>query len=297
MPQDNEPQSTTSPRYAPVPPTDVSSEKPTIDFPKIIIGLLLILALLLIGAAYYIFYQLQPTISQTKPNTPTIDRIVNSGTIVIGIDATFPPMEFEDSEGGFVGYDIDLGNRIGEELGVTAEFVNIPWDDLFQALLDGDVDLVLSSVTITDERKKLYYFSEPYTNAGQVIITQEDNTTITATEDLRGKKIGVQTETTNQQQALLYTDPELVIAFDDFIEATQALVNGEVDAIFSDLTGAKGIVDAQPTLKIASDPFTSEYYGVVFRKGESDLVVKVNEIIDSLRQKGVLVLLKQKWLE
>ena len=139
--------------------------------------------------------------------------------------------------------------------------------------------------------------SESYLNAGQVIITRKDEASVKFTTDLAGKKITVQKETTNEEQALLYTQKELVLTYEDFIDATKALLSGEADAIFSDLTNAKGIIDENPTLKIVSDPFTSDFYGIVFRKGEGELVTKINNILDSLRQRGVSVYLKQKWLE
>ncbi len=249
------------------------------------------------GVVYYSMKLYENTPVMPTIPTPHVDNIKTRGTIRIGTDATYPPMEFKDSNNTLVGYDIDLGKRIAQELGVTAEFVEYSWDDVFQALLDNHIDVIISSVSITDERMVLYNFSEPYINAGQVIITNKGNTTITSTEDLYGKNIGVQDETTNEEQALLYTPDERVIRYDDFIKATQALVNGEVDAIFSDLTNAKSIIDENPTLTIASEPFTSEYYGIVMRKGEDDLVEEIDDILDTLKQKGVLALLKQKWLE
>lgn len=249
------------------------------------------------GVVYYSMKLYENTPTTPTITTPHVDTIKTRGTLRIGTDATYPPMEFKDSTNALVGYDIDLGKRIAQELGVTAEFVEYSWDDVFQALLDNNIDVIISSVSITDERMVLYNFSEPYINAGQVIITNKGNTTITSTEDLYGKNIGVQDETTNEEQALLYTPEEHVIRYDDFIKATQALVNGEVDAIFSDLTNAKSIIDENPTLTIASEPFTSEYYGIVMRKGEDDLVEEIDDILDTLKQKGVLALLKQKWLE
>ncbi|HLD11825.1 MAG TPA: transporter substrate-binding domain-containing protein, partial [Patescibacteria group bacterium] len=95
----------------------------------------------------------------------------------------------------------------------------------------------------------------------------------------------------------VYTDTDLVLLYENFDDATDALLTGKADAIFTDLTNAKGTVDEHKDLKIASDPFTSEFYGVVFRKGETDLVQRVNEVLNLLRQRGVEVFLKQKWLE
>jgi len=287
-------------------PVQKTSRALSLSHPAIFFSLFLLLVVL--GTVGYIFLSPQgrePT--EEKESHPHVDRILASGKIVIGTDATYAPMEFtDDTTGELKGYDIDLGNKIAEELGVDAEFKNIPWSELgmdppitstTSALLRNEVDVVISSVTITDERKQTYDFSQPYINAGQVIVTKKDNSSISSTADLKGKKIAVQKGTTNEEQALIYTDSDLVLLYENFNDATEALLTGKADAIFTDLTNAKGAIDEYKDLKIASDPFTSEFYGVVFRKGETDLVQSVNEVLNLLRQRGVEVFLKQKWLE
>lgn len=265
---------------------------------RILVVVICVLLGLLLGGVYYAFNGFQKRLTtESLPPGPTVQRVIDSGKLVIGADATFPPMEFMDASGKLVGYDVDLGTRIAEELGVEAEFVNISWDNIFDVLLQGEVDVVISSVTITEERELTYDFSDSYINAGQVIITRTEDASIQTTADLAGKKIAVQEGTTNEEQALLYTSEDLVLTYADFIDATEALLSGEADAIFSDLTGAKGIIDANAGLKIASDPFTSDFYGVTFRKDEEDLVAEVNQILTALRQEGFMVFLKQKWLE
>ncbi|MCA9391668.1 basic amino acid ABC transporter substrate-binding protein [candidate division WWE3 bacterium] len=271
-------------------PTAVNNHFPLI--PWSILMIVLVIAVVAIVSL--------PNLLKNNTATPTPMPSSKSGTpttLVIGTDATYPPMESVDEEGTLVGYDIDLGNKLAENLGLTAEFNNIAWDDLFPALLSGDIDVIISGVTINEQRQKLYDFTAAYLNAGQVIITQEQNTTIESVDDLAGKIIAVQGGTTNQTQALKYTSTELVKSFDNFEDATEALVAGQADAIFSDLTNAKGIVEAHSTLKIASAPFTSEYYGIVVRKGESDLVGQLNSALEALRKQGYLVFLQQKWLE
>lgn len=263
--------------------------------PMVWVIILLIFAFLC-GLALAVWY-FQSQLQKVTPGEQTTQvPVTTPSKIVIGTDATFQPMEYTASGGALMGYDIDLGNRIGEELGAEVEFKNIPWDDLFVALNNKQVDMVLSSVTITDERKQTYDFSESYLNAGQVIITRKTNTTITSSEDLQGKRIAVQEGTTNETEALKLTNENLVIKYADFVQATEALINGRADAILSDLPGAKGIITENPTLKIASDPLTNEYYGIVFRKNDPN-VAKINEILNSLRTQGVLTDLKQKWLD
>lgn len=246
---------------------------------------------------YFIINIFNDQVENEETVGANVQKVLDANKLVIGTDATYPPMESEDENGNLIGYDIDLGKRVAESLGVVAEFKNISWDEVFGALVNGEVDIIISGVTITNERKELYDFSSAYINAGMVIITQEANTTISSTDDLSDKKIAVQKETTNQEEALKYTDTENVLEFDDFEAATEALIKGDADAIFSDLTNAKGIIDDNPTLKIASAPFTDDNYGIVIKKGKPDLVEKINEVLDSLRQQGYLLFLQQKWLE
>lgn len=282
-------------------PPPTQTPPPTPPPPKKVISTPVIIMLLIFSfmgglllAAWYFQIQLKMNLN----NNNNSQQIVANGPkkIIVGTDATFQPMEYTNDKGGLVGYDIDLGYRIANDLGAKIEFKNIPWDDLFPALEKKQIDMIISGVTITDERKQKYEFSEPYLNAGQVIITKTDNTTITSPQQMKGKRVGVQEGTTNEQEAAKYTDPTLVVKFPDFEQATKALVDGKVDAILSDLTGAKGIVLANPSLKISSDPFTNEYYGVVFRKSDPN-VKKINDVLTSLRVKGILTDLKQKWLD
>jgi len=260
---------------------------------------IIVLSLLFVGclvvAAWYFQNQLQNTAMENKPTTASTDASTSPKELIIGTDPTLPPMEFMQN-GNFVGYDIDLANLLAKEMGVKVVFKNVVFDNIFNALQQHQIDLIISAVTITPERQKKYDFSEQYLNAGQVIITRKDNTTIKSVKDLQGKRIGVQQGTTNETQALKYTSPTLVIRYPDFVQATKALVNGNVDAIFDDLPSSKGIVAANPTLKIASDPFTDEYYGIVFRKGDSK-VKEVNKALDALRVRGYLTELKNKWLD
>lgn len=277
---------------APTPPPQHKSR-----MPLIILGAIIAILIFFVGGILFIMQSYKPVVTQTKAETPTVDAVKSKGKIVVGTDATFPPMEFKNDQGEYTGYDVDLIRRIAEKLEVQVEFKDILFDNFIDELKAGNVDIVISSVSITDERKKEVLFSDPYLYAGQVIITRKDEKSISTTDDLKGKKIAVQKGTTNEQQAREFTDEENVLLYDDYSQATAALLDGSADAIFSDLTGAKGIIDANPLLRVASEPFTQESYGIVFAQNKDDLAQEVNSIVNSLRQQGVLTFLKQKWLD
>lgn len=288
----------TPPSASSLPPVSTAPppNAPTNKFKKFLP--LIALFILIIGLGFLALWYFQ---SEKTPKsstavasaTPTFDTLPE--TIIVGTDPTYPPMESLENN-VMVGYDIDLANFIGKELGVQIKFKNIVFDDLFSALDKKEINVIISTMTITEERKKKYDFSEPYLQGGQVILTKKDNTTIKSTADLKGKKIAVQRGTTIETEALKYTSDDLVIRYPDFVQATTALVSGTVDAIFVDLPGAKGIITANPSLKIASDPFNEEYYAVVFRK-DDPCIPQINKALASLKVKGILADLKQEWLD
>lgn len=257
----------------------------------------LILVTLFLGGLLFValFFQKQIQKTNILNSEPQPSALVLPKKLVVGTDPTLQPMEYSEN-GKLLGYDIDLANLLSKELNIPIEFKNILFDNIFTALEQKQIDMIISAVTITPQRQQKYDFSQAYLNAGQVILTKKDNTSIKSTSDLKGKKIATQKGTTNETSALKYTADNLVIRYDDFEQATKALVNGTVDALFTDLPSGKGITLANPTLKIASDPFTNEYYGIVFRKGDP-ILEKVNQALDSIRVKGFLTDLKQKWLD
>lgn len=293
MPQSVPPISSQNPNIPPVTPPKQHS----VNRLKWLIILILVFVGFLVVAAWYFQSQLQTQSTQTPQITvkPTsAPSTTMPTTLVIGTDPTFPPMEYIE-KGKIVGFDIDLANLIAKQMGVKVQFKNIVFDNLFDALDAKQINLIIAGVTITPEREQKYDFSMPYINAGEVIITQKSNNLITTTAQLKDKKIGVQKDTTDQQEALKFTPSNDVILYTTFEQATAALVAGQIDSIVTDLPDAQGIVASSPTLKIASDPFTNEYYGIVFRKGDP-MRNRVNAVLKTLQARGYLTELRHKWL-
>ena len=119
----------------------------------------------------------------------TLDAIRQRGKLLIGSDVTYPPFEWKNGD-HFEGFDIDLGNEIGKELGVQTEWQNIAWDGIFTALQTKKFDLIMSDVVITDERKKNNAFSRPYLLSGQSVARRVGDTRIRVVEGLAGQTRG-----------------------------------------------------------------------------------------------------------
>lgn len=259
---------------------------------KINLFFILILLFLLIGGFVYYRFLIRP--SQRKILDPKIREIISRGKILVGTEATYPPMEYLDESGNFVGFDIDLAREIARDLGVGVEFVNIPWAELFDSVIEGKVDMAISAITITPERMEMLSFSDSYFNAGQTIIVKKDSL-IKGLTDLQGKVLGVQEERTSEEEAKKHTDPSLVKSFPNYNLAREALGRGEIEAIIIDYPAGLAMVAKEEDLKIVGTPFTQEFYGVAVQKGQDVLLVKINQTIKKLKQTGALKALEDKW--
>jgi len=255
---------------------------------------LIIVAIGIISVAGYIFFR--PPAEEIIED-PTLREIKTLGKILVGTEATYPPMESIDEAGNFVGMDIDIAQEIAFDLGVEAEFRNIVWDEIFNTLLNGEVDMLISAITITPERAEKMAFSDPYFNAGQIIVTTLDKINeIKGTQNLAGKKLGVQIETTSLIEAQKYTDLELVIPFENNDLAKDELLKGAIDAIIIDYPAAVGMVFGEETLRIVGEPFTQEFYGIAVRKEEKVLLGEINKTIRRLKRENIIEEMEKKWL-
>ena len=255
---------------------------------------LIIVVIGIISVAEYIFFR--PSVEEIIED-PMLKEIKILGQILVGTDATYPPMESIGEAGNFVGMDIDIAREIAFDLGVEAEFRNIVWDEIFDTLLNGEVDMLISAITITSERAERMAFSDPYFNAGQVIITTLDKVNeIKGIQDLAGKKLGVQIETTSEVEAQKYTDPDLVIPFENYDLAKDELLKGAIDAIIIDYPAAAGMVFGQETFRIVGEPFTQEFYGIAVRKEEKVLLGEINKTIRRLKRENIIEEMEKKWL-
>lgn len=206
----------------------------------------------------------------------------------VATDATFPPFESVDvATGEYIGFDMDLVRAIDEYLAdVKIEIVNVAWDGLIPGLLNGNYDIIAAAMTITPERAMAVDFTDPYFEASQVIVVTADNNKIQGPDDLKDKYVTVQIGTTGD----LYVSDFGVKRIGRFNTAPEALLevqNGTADALVVDEAVAKEFVAANPgSIKIVGVPFTDEAYGMAVKKGNKQLLSKLNEAIAALKANG-----------
>lgn len=220
--------------------------------------------------------------------------------IVFASDATFPPMEFVDSSKQIEGFDIDMIKAAAQAAGFEAVIKNTAWDGIFAGLSAGDYDAVLSSVTITDERKRVMDFSAPYVNAGQVIIAPKTAKGISKPSDLAGKKVGVQIGTTGDL-AVAKIAKAAKKTYDEIGLAVEDLSIGRLDAVVVDSPIAANYVlqneKYKAKLEIVGTPFTAEYYGIAVKKGDKSALDLINKGLAAIEKDGTMAKLKAKWLK
>ena len=217
--------------------------------------------------------------------------------ILVATDATWPPFEYvNDQTKEIEGFDIDVMNAIAERENLDIEFVNVGWDPLLAGMAQGTYDAAISSITITEDRKKEMLFSDSYFAAGQIITVQKSNTTITGKDNLTGM-VGAQLGTTGAMEVEKIAGATLK-NYDDIGLAFQDLMNGQIVAVVCDNPVALGYVGKNPDkLKIVGTVFTDEHYGIAVAKGKTDLLAKINAGLKAIIAEGLIEQYSKKWLE
>jgi His/Glu/Gln/Arg/opine family amino acid ABC transporter permease subunit len=223
-----------------------------------------------------------------------LERVRASGQLRIGTDATYPP--FGSAEGGaFSGFDIDLGRAIARELGVEPVFVNAGFDGIFPALQNGSFDLVISAVTITPERQAALLFSDPYIDAGQLLAVRRDARGIAGPDDLRGRRVGVQINTTAQFE-MEKRAGVVVTKYNTIDLALLDLQNQRLDAVVSDAPVLRYMTRLSfPDLMAVGDQFTDEKLGIVLARGADDLRRAVNAALWRIQDTGEYARIHRQW--
>lgn len=225
-----------------------------------------------------------------------LQQIKDSGTLKVGLEGTYPPFSFVDNDGKLAGFEVDFSEALAKELGVKAKLQPTKWDGILAALESKRLDVVINQVTISEERKKKYDFSTPYTISGiQALTLKKNEGSIKTAADLAGKKVGVGLGT-NYEQWLKDNVPKAIIkTYDDDPTKYQDLRVGRIDAILVDRLAAFELVAKAKDTAVTGEAFSRQESGVALRKGEPELLEAINKAIDTLRANGTLAKLSQKW--
>jgi glutamate transport system substrate-binding protein len=231
------------------------------------------------------------------PADTTMGKIQKRGEIKIGVKFDVPPFGFKNPQTNEVeGFDVDMGKIVAEELGVEPNFVEAISDNRIPFLQQGEVDLILSTMTINQERDLEIEFSEPYYIAqGRVLVPKDSD--IRGIDDLtKGTSVctalGSTYEETLREEA---PDAELKLV-DTYSECLELLQNGAIDAISTDDVILTGMIIQDDTLEMVGDELTTEPYGAGIKEGDKEFQRFVSETLEAAQQDGRWEELYQEWV-
>lgn len=227
-----------------------------------------------------------------------VERVKKAGVLRVGSDITYPPFEVMEA-GKPAGFDVDMAQEIAKALGVKLEYINTAWDGIFAALKAEKFDMLLSGITITEERMKSFdlVFSEPYFLSGQGVAVRVGDRRIKAGADLRGKVVGVQINTTGQAAAEKAGGIKEIKKYEQLPEAYADLKAKRLDAVVADypvvVANAKADGKFVPVRGLQlGEP---EKLGIPVRKADADLLTVVNKVIADLKKSGKYDQMRKKW--
>lgn len=226
----------------------------------------------------------------------SLKNIESRGKIVLGTAADYAPYEWHIIDGKkdeIVGVDIEIAKKVAEDLGVKLEIKDMQFSGLFPALDAGDIDMVIAGMVVDEKRLEAADFTKPYFEQGQVLLVKQENADKYKSQgDLKGKKIGTQLGTTQQEYADKNFSSE-VIAIPNNNDLVMELENGSLDAVFMSELTAKQFASVNKNLKVVEikDMPTEGGSCIAVKKGNTALVNALNESVEKLTKTDQI----QKW--
>lgn len=227
--------------------------------------------------------------------------LVQAGKLMVCTHLAYKPFEFPDASGKVVGFDIDIMDMVAKDLGVTTEVVDVPFDQVTSgaALQAGKCDVAAAGMTITPERANAVLFSDPYFDAEQALITKTGSG-LTNLAQMKGKKLGVQTDTTGQKYAEenAAANGYEVVVFDDLPTSVNAVKSGNVDAAINDNGVLYDFAKDNTDTEVVTEFHTGEQYGMAARKDQpsgQQIIDAVNKALEASKADGRYKESYKKW--
>jgi polar amino acid transport system substrate-binding protein len=244
--------------------------------------------------------------------TDLLAEVCDKGVLTVSTDAAYPPASsLNEQTGEYEGFDIDVATEIAHRLGLDVAWETPQWDVITAGSWNGRWDTTVGSMTPTNDRQEVLYFTEPYNYTPAVVVVLADDDSVTdLTTDLDGKKIGVCSACTYEQflnkeldiegfEFDFVVDDAEVSGYDTDTTALQDLANGRLDAVITAATIAQGYIDAGNPVKIVGDPIFYEPLSVGFDKSSDpsseSLFEAVDGIVADMHADGTLSAMAEEW--
>jgi ABC-type amino acid transport substrate-binding protein len=230
-----------------------------------------------------------------------IKDLQSKGKLIVGTAVT-APFEYHDAATNeLVGFDVDLTRAIASRIGdkVEVEFKEIPFAELPGQLAAGNVDMVIAAMYITDARKQVVDFSQPYLDTGLVMVTK-NTTDIKAPADLKGKMVGVKEGATGQTWAETLRNQQGVAleirTYKTTLESLDDLDNGKIDVVLNDKLNTLEYIKTHPSIVVTGDVLSPAGLGIAVKKGDNDLRTLIDNTLSDMKKSGEIQKLYDKWI-
>jgi len=232
----------------------------------------------------------------------TLDDIQDRGVLRVGMEPGYMPFEMTNQKGEIIGFDVDMAKGIAKAMGVKLELVNTAWDGIIPALLTKKYDMIMSGMTVTQERNLKINFADPYIVIGQTILIKKELAgDVKSYKDLNNKKykIGSKLGTTGEKATKRMIPKCTYISFDTEQEGITDLVNGKIDAFVYDLPYMEIAFSQKGEGKLVylNKPFTYEPLGWAIRRGNHDFLNWLNNYMTQIRSDGTYDKIYAKWIQ
>ncbi len=239
--------------------------------------------------------------SQDKGGTVDGIHLVDKNALTVCTHLPYKPFQFTNAEGEVVGFDVDILKLLADDLGVEENVVSMDWNQITSAAVfaANKCDVAMGGATITPERAEAVLFSDPYFNSTQALLVKADSG-ITGLADLKGKRLGIQADTTGAIYAEKHAQEYgyTTVVFDDLALETTAVSAGKVAAAIGDNGPLYQFAEDTPGTEIAAEFDTGEYYGFLAKKDDENatkLIERLNTQIARAKDDGAYDRIFEKW--
>ena len=236
-------------------------------------------------------------LSSTSASDDSLQKVLDSGEFVLGLDASFPPMGFSDENNEIVGFDIDVAQAVCDKMGVTLVKQPIVWDAKEQDLESGRIDCVWNGMSVSPSRAEAMNLSDPYMENEMIFVVPSDSD-IKSLDDIKGKTVAVQLGSTAEEILANadFANDITTTPLEDNVTALQQLELGFSDAVFMDSVVANYLITSEgKDFEILPEGLEKEEYAIGFRKGDQALRDEVQNTLSELKADGTLGEISTKW--
>jgi polar amino acid transport system substrate-binding protein len=228
------------------------------------------------------------TVCLAPSRSEAMDKPTTKDTLTVGMELAYPPFEMTDEKGSPKGVSVDLAMELGKALGRKVVIQNTAFDGLIPALKTGKIDLIISSMTITDERRQSIDFSDPYLSTGLCLLVGKKSA-VNSVDDLDkpGIRVAVKKGTTGHIFATQKIKNAKVLVLDKEAAAVLEVVQGKADAfIYDQMSTYQNWKRNQESTRALLNPFQQERWGIGLRKGDDQLKEQINQFLKTFRAQG-----------